>query len=698
MRAPSTGRVLLVCASVIALLVTGGLGGPPPPTMAAASAHVESAWKASVGTGGGNGSATVRAFDTARGSVILSLRRLTPSARYAVVIRRGACGSLGTQVTAVGTFTATRSGALSGTAPLTTAQVAAVRNAAVGTSRVSLVAGTGTGARCGTLVKSLDVTPQIWFGPLPVTTRGWVVDGATDYAALFEKNAPWPQVAGRTHVFIFNEWWLDGYVSTAELRRMIDALKARQIRIAIDWYALQPANGCGVDVNGFGTGADGLLRDLRQIRSLGGTVDYVSINEPFSGGVLWDGPNACHWSVATVARKVAAQVARVRAEFPGIEFGLIEGYNGPPWIDYVKQWISAYEAAVGERLPFLHLDTDYTVPGWADGAGQIQAYVRSRGTRFGVHYTTWPPPATDAEWFAGASASVRAFELEGAGPPDDAVFWVWTDKPDHVLPETGATTMTRLIADYIRTRTVASVTGTPSPAGGTIAVTGTLRTLGGDPVAGGSVVLTATPRDGPYQVLEFAGTVPAGAAHALIEIGANAQGLGPGPADLTFYEIGYAEGGAGANLVPNARFDQGLLDWGDTKSGDGGLTVVPSDRGGSMMRMVVTPAQRLYSASGSFPVTPGAAFRTWAAVRVPETSTGNAYIAPAFFTSDWKEVRRDIHPLGPVPTVGTTVTDATGAYALTMSPREPSRYWLLAEYAGNTTYWPARAQTEVTVP
>ena len=698
MRAPSTGRVLLVCASVIALLVTGGLGGPPPPTVAAASAHVESAWKASVGTGGGNGSATVRAFDTARGSVILSLRRLTPSARYTVVIRRGACGSLGTQVTAVGTFTATRSGALSGTAPLTTAQVAAVRNAAVGTSRVSLVAGTGTGARCGTLVKSLDVTPQIWFGPLPVTTRGWVVDGATDYAALFEKNAPWPQVAGRTHVFIFNEWWLDGYVSTAELRRMIDALKARQIRIAIDWYALQPVDGCGVDVNGFGTGADGLLRVLHQIRSLGGTVDYVSINEPFSGGVLWDGPNACHWSVATVARKVAAQVARVRAEFPGIEFGLIEGYNGPPWIDYVKQWISAYEAAVGERLPFLHLDTDYTVPGWADGAGQIQAYVRSRGTRFGVHYTTWPPPATDAEWFAGASASVRAFELEGAGPPDDAVFWVWTDKPDHVLPETGATTMTRLIADYIRTRTVASVTGTPSPAGGTIAVTGTLRTLGGDPVAGGSVVLTATPRDGPYQVLEFAGMVPAGAAHALIEIGSNAQGLGPGPADLTFYEIGYAEGGAGANLVPNARFDQGLLDWGETKLGDGGLTVVPSDRGGSMMRMVVTPAQRLYSASGSFPVTPGAAFRTWAAVRVPETSTGNAYIAPAFFTSDWKEVRRDIHPLGPVPTVGTTVTDATGAYALTMSPREPSRYWLLAEYAGNTTYWPARAQTEVTVP
>ena len=105
MPAPSTGRALRVCVSVLALLVTGSLGGPSASTVAAASSRVDFAWRASVGTGGGNGSATVRAFATARGSVILSLRRLTPSAKYAVVIRRGACGSLGTRVTAVGTFT-----------------------------------------------------------------------------------------------------------------------------------------------------------------------------------------------------------------------------------------------------------------------------------------------------------------------------------------------------------------------------------------------------------------------------------------------------------------------------------------------------------------------------------------------------------------------------------------------------------------
>ncbi len=695
MHAQWSGRLPVACLSVLALLATGGLGGSPPSTALAAgsaSARVESAWSVSVGTGGANGTATVRSYDTARGSVTLRLRGLSPSTAYPVTIRRGSCGSLGKALVTVGRFTATKAGALAATAPLTVAQVDAVRGAAIGTARVSLVAGSGSRARCGTLTKSLAVTPQIWFGPRPATS---------DYAALFAPNAPWPQVAGRTQVFSNFYPLRVGYnPRDAELRQRIDALKARQIRIALDWYALVSEGGCGVDVNGFGDGADLLLPLLRRIRSLGGTVSYISINEPFSGGVLWDGPGACHWSVATVARKVAAEVKRVRAEFPGIQIGLIEGYNGPPWIEYVKQWVTAYEAAVGTRLPFLHLDTDYTVTGWADGAGQIQEWVRARGTRFGVYYTTWPPPVTDAEWFAGASASVRAFEIDGAGPPDDAIFQVWTEKPSRVLPETGAKSLTRLMADYMRTRTALTAALTPATTGGTTTVTGTLRTLGSDPVVGGSVVITLTPRDAPYRVVEFHGTVPAGAGVSLVTIGANREGYGPGTADLTFYEVGYAEGSAPDNLVTNPRFELGLANWDET-TGDGSLTLAPSDRGsGSMMHMVVTPSQSLYSASGSFAVTPGAAYRVWAAVRVSEASPGTTYLAPMFFTADWKtKVRQDSYPLGPTPiALGPATNDARGDFSATASPPQAGRYWLVAEYAGDATYWPARDRTEVTVP
>jgi hypothetical protein len=700
MRARSNGRVLIAGVSVLALLATGGLGGSVPPSASAASSRVESAWSASLGADGVNGSATVRVYDTARGSVGLSLRRLTPSSAYPVAIRRGACASLGTQLLGLGTPRATTSGALSATLPLTVAQAATVRAAAGGTNRVSIVAGSGSRARCGTLMKSLAVTPQIWFGPLPSTVPGWPAGGAMDFRALFDANAPWPRVAGRTQVFQFYEFMVGAQTSTAELRRMIDALKARQIRMAIEWYALTRPGDCGVDVNGFGDGAGGLLPILRRIRSLGGAVNYVSVVEPFSGGVLWDGPNACHWSVATVAKKVAAQVKLVRAEFPGIEVGLVEGYNGPAWIGHAEEWIDACEAAAGERLAYFHLDTDFEVQGWSDGAAQIQAYARSRGTRFGILYTQWPPPETDAEWFAGTGANVRAFELDGAGPPDDAVFEVF-EIPDHLLPETGATTLTRAMADYTRIRTAATIAATSPTTGGTLAVSGSIRTLGGDPVAGTSVGVSATPLDGRYQVVEFRGSVPAGVSHALVQTRVN-QWVDPtdrGPADLTFYEFGYAEGGGTENLVPRPHFEEGR--WGPGW-GDGSLTAVPSDRGtGQMLRVVVTPTQTLGFNSQPFAVTPGAQYRMWVAVRVPEASVGHLYLAVVFLKDEagLQVSGQDTFPLTPAPIpIGSTVTDAAGAYSLTTSPLEPGRYRVLAESAGDATYWPARARTEVTVP
>jgi hypothetical protein len=702
MGAPSTGRVLLVCVSVLAPLVTGSLGGPPAltATVAATSARVDFAWKASVGTGGGNGSATVRAFDTARGSVILSLRRLTPSARYAVVIRRGACGSLGTQVTAVGTFTATASGALSATAPLTTAQVAAVRNAAVGTSRVSLVAGTGTRARCGTLAKSRAVTPQIWFAPLP----GWndmSYVGSTDYKALFDPNASWPRVAGRTHVFKFYTQWITqppnlGGATDAELRRELAALRARDIAIAIENGPLMPEGGCGWSVEGFG-GAPQALRAIGRIASLGGTVRYIALDEPLSGAVFYDGKNACHWTVEKTAQEVARYVREVHAVYPAIVIGDIEPLLGADPVARYEEWMAEYRKAAGAPLPFFHLDLDWDRADWPASALQLQAYARGHGVRFGIIYNS-ALASSDAEWLAAAQARILTNELDGVGPPDDAIFQSWTDHPDRALPEAGPNTFTHLIADYARTRTAMTNAVTPATTGGRIAVAGSARTLGGDPVAGGSVVVTATPRDRPYQVLELRGTVPAGVSDALIGIRVNTEGAGPGSADLTFYEVGYAEGTSTVNLVPNARFDEGLQSWGPW--GGGSLTAQASDRGtGRMLRAVVTPSQTLGVNSGSFAVTPGATYRFWVAVRVPEASVGSAYIAPIFLATDQIEGRRDPLALAPAPiALGTATTDPSGAYTLTTSPLEAGRYRLLVEYAGNATYWPARARTEVTVP
>ncbi|MCU0506746.1 MAG: hypothetical protein MUE82_13480 [Chloroflexi bacterium] len=707
MRARWTGRLPVVCLSVLALLATGGLGGSPAsvvlatsPTPASVSPRIDFAWKASVGTGGANGSATVRAFDTARGSAILSLRGLTPSVKYAVTIRRGACGSLGTRVVTVGTFTSTKAGAIAATVPLTVAQVAALRGVAVGTTRVSVVVGSGAQARCGTLAKSRAVTPQVWFAPLaPIPPQPWrPYIGATDWKALFAADAPWPRVAGRTHVFKYYTEWIDprttGGPTDAEMRREVAALKARDIAIAIEASPLVVEE-CGGG-EGFGPGAADVVRIIRRIVAAGGSVRYIALDEPVAGGAVNDGKNGCSWPLERTARQVADFVRGVHAVYPSIVVGDIE-----PWpyvsTELLGRWLDAYEKTAGSPLPFLHLDLDWQALGtdWPARVRAVKQDARSHGTRFGLIYNGGHE-TTDAAWLAAAEEHLLAFEIDGDGPPDDVIFQSWYEKPDRSLPEAGPSTFTHLIADYVRTRTTVTVAGAPATTGATIAVTGTVRTLGGDLVAGGTVTFAATPRDGPYQVLEARGTVPKGMTRALIGIRTNTEGAGPGTADITVYEIGYTEGAETTSRVQNGRFDGGAWDHMGTAS----FTSAPSDRGaGSMLRAVATPTQWIMSNSAEFAVTPGAAYRLWLAVRVPEASIGSTVAGIIFLGADGVETERRMMSLTPAPIpAGSTTVDEMGAFSLATSRVDAGRYLLTATYSGGKTYWPARARTEVTVP
>jgi hypothetical protein len=300
---------------------------------------------------------------------------------------------------------------------------------------------------------------------------------------------------------------------------------------------------------------------------------------------------------------------------------------------------------------------------------------------------------TDAAWLDAAWSHVMTHELDGAGPPDDAVFQSWTDKPDRVLPETGTHTFTGLLAAYVRGRpamAVAAAKGAEGPR-----AMGRLRSLGGSAVAGARVAVSVTPLDGAYQVLEIAGTAPAGATRAVMGIRLNQEGAGPVPADLTVYEVGYAEGG-GPNLVPDPTFAQGLDRWG--RWGDASAETPASDRGTGRMLRIVAPADRsLGINSTEFPVVPGTAYRAWIAVRVPDASAGAAYVAPIFLGAD--EVRRDILAIAPAPVpLGTVTTDASGGFTQGLATLEAGLYRVTTSWAGDAKRWPARARAEVRLP
>ena len=247
-----------------------------------------------------------------------------------------------------------------------------------------------------------------------------------------------------------------GTATDAELRRVVAALEARQIEIAIEAGPLI-AGTCGEGVEGFAGGSAEALRLIRRIEAAGGRVRYVAMDEPYFFASLYDGPNTCRCrSVEQVATEVARFVREVRAARPSVVVGDIEPLAGAATAQRYEEWMAAFRAATGTPLPFFHLDLDWGRTGWPAETLRLQESARAHGTRFGIIYNGTAEP-TDAAWLGAAWDHVATHELDGDGPPDDAVFQSWTDKPDLVLPESGENTFTGLIARYTRARTAIDV-------------------------------------------------------------------------------------------------------------------------------------------------------------------------------------------------------------------------------------------------
>jgi hypothetical protein len=118
-----------------------------------------------------------------------------------------------------------------------------------------------------------------------------------------------------------------------------------------------------------------------------------------------------------------------------------------------------------------------------------------------------------------------------------------------------------------------------------------------------------------------------------------------------------------------------------------------------MVRIVATPSQTMIVNSATFRATEGAEYRLWVAARVPEGALGTTDVNFILLGGSGIESQRVRHHLASASNaVATVTTDAAGAWTLTTSSLEPGRYHLLAEYAGDATYWPARERADVTVP
>ena len=136
---------------------------------------------------------------------------------------------------------------------------------------------------------------DVWFAPFPkgLPAPAWQDGyGATDFMALFQPGADWEAAASRTNVFKFYVQWVLS-ASEPDLRLAVGALNQRGISIAVETAGLTTGE-CGANTEGFLPHATGVaLAVARRIRSAGGTLSYLTFDEP-----LTFAPGACGWTAS----------------------------------------------------------------------------------------------------------------------------------------------------------------------------------------------------------------------------------------------------------------------------------------------------------------------------------------------------------------------------------------------------------------
>lgn len=344
--------------------------------------------------------------------------------------------------------------------------------------------------------------PSAWFAPLPPmpTSAGRPFQGSGDFMSLFRPDALWQTAAGHIQVFKLYGEWVAYHATDAQLRQVVADLNRRGMGLAVEAGPLDPPSHCGAGVEGFAGIAEG-MRIAERIKSAGGIIHMIAMDEPYYYGHFYDGPQACHWPVEMIAQEVGRFIRAMKSVLPGVIVGDTEPLAGAGDDRAYAAWLDTFRQVNGYDLAFLHVDVDWSRPRWAQEVLAIQAHGSQIGVPIGVIYTGNAFDKTDEAWLAAAGERVKRYELEARGEPDHVLFQSWNDKPDRVLPETQPYTFTQFINAYfadkaslgyrtegpganLALRKPVSVSNQISDLAGALAVDGDLGTLwnsGGGP-------------------------------------------------------------------------------------------------------------------------------------------------------------------------------------------------------------------------
>lgn len=487
-------------------------------------------------------------------------------------------------------------------------------------------------------------TATIWFAP-----RSPPVFTAPDFMTLFQANAAWTTAAAQVKIFKLTPQFVTT-ATDANMQTIINWLKQHNIALALE-YGLMNQNDaalcgstpqCGQGVEGFN--ATTLGPALARIQRLGGTVQYLAMDEPLWFGHFSTQTGAPQASMTAIANDVAQQIVTLHSYFPNAQVGDIEPIlcAGSPvsptsWNQQIMQWAAAYQTAVGKPLAFFHSDVDWQGTGCVQQLSGLQTLLQPSGIPFGIIYDgNYSDSAT--QWTTDAEQNFAGIESNAKAVPAHAILQSWDPQPLYALPETQSGTMTYLIDRYAAAESVITTTDTGTSQTATLASNGT-------PVSGVPITAYAVD-DGTLNITtteSTTGTVPSGAVTASAELRINAE------CDC--------DGSANVWIGTSQYVDQ-------TNNTTATFNLVPSGQ------RVIVPANQVKAVtSAPISVTTGDTFSFFASMQASYSSTNTGYVAIGFFNSAGVEIERWRLPFKPgLKLIQTSTTNSRGQITITPKP------------------------------
>jgi hypothetical protein len=284
------------------------------------------------------------------------------------------------------------------------------------------------------------VVRDIWFAPNPSTAiLGAMMSAPSAFQALMRHVS----VIKINSVFGFPQ-----FASDATLEAFFHYLAGFNIRLAVDAEALTTApGGPGFGVEGFGAVGD-LATIFGRFKALGGTVSYVSYDEPWYFGNVVTG-----LSLATIASMAANSTAIIKGIFPNCVIGEMEPVAGPNEftgeVAQIEAWWAAYKSAAGQPFGFFHCDNEYGESDWTQTYAPIVTIAKNAGVPVGAVINGIADTSnTDAGWCTAAKAAASAI-LSNPVIPNTFIVQSWNPNPSEVMDPTVPNTLAGILANVV---------------------------------------------------------------------------------------------------------------------------------------------------------------------------------------------------------------------------------------------------------